>query len=190
MLPHIERSQDVTPRLVYSRWADRGHHRQVDHAHSSRYLLDDCPGNYRLQSLEGPLLICLCLRAISVFIRPVLFSPRWVRSWCYLFVTNSRFDFPTCRIAKNGGVSWLLEAIDLQDSRLPPFMDGQAESVDEMGNSAASSATARSVLVRPGRNNLKVMNSGCAFVHAMASSFVSKNRSTTMAFELARRSSA
>jgi hypothetical protein len=36
----------------------------------------------------------------AVFIRPVLFSPRWVRSWCYLFVTNSRFDFRTCRIAR------------------------------------------------------------------------------------------
>ncbi len=34
MLPHVERSQHVTPHLVYSRWTNRGHHRQVDHARS------------------------------------------------------------------------------------------------------------------------------------------------------------
>ena len=51
-------------------------------------------------SLEAPLLICFCLHATSVFIPPVLFSPLWVRSWCCLFATNSRFDFRTCRIAR------------------------------------------------------------------------------------------
>src|SRR5205807_9005559 len=48
MLPHVERSQNVTPHLVYSRWTDRGHHRQVDHARSSHHLLDDCTRNHRL----------------------------------------------------------------------------------------------------------------------------------------------
>ena len=33
----------------------------------------------------------------------------------------------------------------------------------------------------PGGTTLSLMNSGCAFVHAIASRFVSKNRSTTMA---------
>src|SRR5437762_12206812 len=48
MLPHVERSQHVTPHLVYSRWTNRGHHRQVDHSRSSHYLLDDCTGDHRL----------------------------------------------------------------------------------------------------------------------------------------------
>src|SRR5206468_3806210 len=48
MLPHVERSRHVTPHLVYSRWTNRGHHRQVDHARSSHYLLDDCTGDHRL----------------------------------------------------------------------------------------------------------------------------------------------
>src|SRR6266481_4832628 len=147
MLPHIERSQDVAPRLVYSRWADRGHHRQVDHACTSHYLLDDCTGNYRLHHWRRRYsYVCASARSAFSSGRSYFLHVGCDPGAICLLQTQ---DSISARVESRGnsGVSWLLEAIDLQDSQdCPHFMDGQAESVDEMGNSAASSATARSVL--------------------------------------------
>src|SRR5437660_2845473 len=70
MLPHVERSQHVTPHLVYSRWATRGHHRQVDHARSSHYLLDDCTRNHRFHHRRR------CYSYVCASTRPAFSSRR------------------------------------------------------------------------------------------------------------------
>jgi len=70
MLPHAVRNQHLTPHLVYARWADRGHHRQVDHARSSHHLLDDCTGNHWLHHWRR------CYSYVRASARPAL-SSRW-----------------------------------------------------------------------------------------------------------------
>jgi hypothetical protein len=155
MSPHIERSQHVTPCLIYSRWIDRGHHRQVDHARSSHYLLDDCTGNYRLHHWRRRYsYVCASARSAFSYGRSYFLHVGCDPGAICLLKTQ---DSISARVESRGnsGVSWLLEAIDLQDSDCLHFRDGQAESVDEMGNSTASSATARSVLGQIRANNLK-----------------------------------
>jgi hypothetical protein len=156
MSPHIERSQHVTPCLIYSRWIDRGHHRQVDHARSSHYLLDDCTGNYRLHHWRRRYsYVCASARSAFSYGRSYFLHVGCDPGAICLLKTQ---DSISARVESRGnsGVSWLLEAIDRQDSQTAPTSwTGKPRALTRWETRPHRRLGLAQFSVRSGRNNLK-----------------------------------